>query len=51
MSLGYESVTGNVDLNKLLLKGGMNSMLTTVGLIVNAMASGGAMSQTGLLEL
>ncbi|MDA9090994.1 Na+/H+ antiporter NhaC [bacterium] len=50
MFLGYESVTGNVDLDKLLSKGGMDSMLTTVGLIINAMAFGGAMSRTGLLE-
>ena len=50
MFLGYSSVTGNVDLDQLLSKGGMASMLTTVGLIINAMAFGGAMSHTGLLE-
>jgi NhaC family Na+:H+ antiporter len=48
--LGYSSVTGNVDLDALLSKGGMDSMLNTVGLIINAMAFGGAMSRTGLLE-
>lgn len=50
MFLGYSSVTGNADLDALLSKGGMNSMLNTVGLIINAMAFGGAMSRTGLLE-
>tara|TARA_B110001452_G_scaffold69584_1_gene56194 strand:+ start:9278 stop:10738 length:1461 start_codon:yes stop_codon:yes gene_type:complete len=50
MFLGYSSVTGNVDLDQLLSKGGMASMLTTVGLIINAMAFGGAMSHTGLLK-
>jgi NhaC family Na+:H+ antiporter len=50
MFLGYSSVTGNVDLDALLSKGGMDSMLNTVGLIINAMAFGGAMSRTGLLE-
>ena len=50
MFLGYSSVTGNADLDALLSKGGMDSMLNTVGLIINAMAFGGAMSRAGLLE-
>ena len=36
-------------LDALLSKGGMSSMLTTVGLVINAMAFGGAMARTGLL--
>ena len=50
MFLGYSSDSGNQSLDALLSKGGMSSMLTTVGLIINAMAFGGAMARTGLLE-
>jgi NhaC family Na+:H+ antiporter len=50
MFLGYSSVSGNESLDSLLTKGGMSNMLTTVGLIINAMAFGGAMARTGLLE-
>ena len=50
MLLGYSSVSGNESLDSLLTKGGMSNMLTTVGLIINAMAFGGAMARTGLLE-
>ena len=49
MFAGFTSVTDNPDLDKLLSKGGMKSMLGTVGLIINAMAFGGAMARTGLL--
>lgn len=48
MFLGYNSVSGNESLDALLSKGGMSSMLTTVGLVINAMAFGGAMARTGL---
>ena len=50
MFLGYSSVTGNEALDTLLSKGGMSNMLTTVGLVINAMAFGGAMRRTGLLQ-
>jgi NhaC family Na+:H+ antiporter len=50
MFLGYSSNSGNESLDALLTKGGMSNMLTTVGLIINAMAFGGAMARTGLLE-
>ena len=50
MFLGYTSVSGNESLDSLLSKGGMSSMLTTIGLVVNAMAFGGAMARTGLLS-
>jgi NhaC family Na+:H+ antiporter len=50
MFLGYTSITGNEALDTLLSKGGMSNMLMTVGLVVNAMAFGGAMRITGLLE-
>jgi NhaC family Na+:H+ antiporter len=49
MFLGYNSATGNESLDALLSKGGMSSMLTTIGLVINAMAFGGAMARTGLL--
>ena len=49
MFLGYNSVSGNESLDELLTKGGMKNMLTTVGLVINAMAFGGAMARTGLL--
>ena len=49
MFLGYNSVSGNESLDALLSKGGMSSMLTTIGLVINAMAFGGAMARTGLL--
>ena len=50
MFFGYSSSTGNQALDALLTKGGMTSMLNTVGLIINAMAFGGAMARAGLLE-
>ena len=49
MFAGFTSVTDNPALDELLSKGGMRSMLGTVGLIINAMAFGGAMARTGLL--
>lgn len=47
---GYEAQTGNAVLDDLLSKGGMASMLNTVWLIVCAMAFGGVMEKTGLLQ-
>ena len=50
MFLGFSSVSGNESMDALLSKGGMQNMLMTVGLVINAMAFGGAMARTGLLE-
>lgn len=50
MYRGYTSITGNEAMDTLLSKGGMANMLTTIGLVINAMAFGGAMAKTGLLE-
>ena len=50
MFLGFTSVSGNESMDALLSKGGMQNMLMTVGLVINAMAFGGAMARTGLLE-
>jgi len=47
---GYRSETGVAAVDRLLSRGGMGSMLSTVWLIVSAMAFGGAMERAGLLE-
>ncbi|MDR1136210.1 MAG: Na+/H+ antiporter NhaC [Clostridiales Family XIII bacterium] len=46
---GYESVTGNADIDNLLTRGGMDSMLWTVNLIICAMTIGGVMDSSGML--
>ncbi|RLV61477.1 Na+/H+ antiporter NhaC [Parashewanella curva] len=46
---GYTSNTGDTVLDSLLSRGGMSSMVTTVWLILCAMAFGGVMEVTGLL--
>jgi NhaC family Na+:H+ antiporter len=47
---GYQSNIGIPVLDNLLSKGGMSSMLVTVWLIISAMAFGGALQHTGILE-
>lgn len=47
---GYSADTGNAFLDRLLSKGGMSSMLTTVWLIICALALGGVMERLGILE-
>ncbi len=46
---GYTASTGDSVLDDLLSRGGMSSMVTTVWLILSAMAFGGVMEVTGLL--
>ena len=46
---GYVANTGDAVLDSLLSRGGMSSMVTTVWLILCAMAFGGVMEVTGLL--
>ncbi|MDR0424147.1 MAG: Na+/H+ antiporter NhaC, partial [Clostridiales Family XIII bacterium] len=46
---GYESATGNADIDDLLSRGGMDSMLWTVNLIICAMTIGGVMDSSGML--
>ncbi|KPZ72289.1 MULTISPECIES: Na+/H+ antiporter NhaC [unclassified Shewanella] len=46
---GYVANTGDAVLDNLLSRGGMSSMVTTVWLILCAMAFGGVMEVTGLL--
>jgi len=47
---GYTATTGDANLDSLLSRGGMSSMLTTVWLIIAAMSFGAAMEKAGILE-
>jgi NhaC family Na+:H+ antiporter len=47
---GYVSASGNAELDDLLTRGGIGSMLTTIWLIVSAMTFGGVMETSGMLE-
>jgi Na+:H+ antiporter, NhaC family len=47
---GYKLQSGNAALDDLLSRGGMQSMLSTVWLILTAMMFGGVMEATGLLQ-
>ena len=47
---GFSATTGNEDLDSLLSRGGMSSMLTTVWLILSAMTFGAALEKAGVLE-
>lgn len=49
MATGFEIETGYEGLDDLFTRGGMSSMLTTVWLIISAMAFGGVLEYTGLL--
>jgi len=48
---GYTSATGNEMLDSLLSRGGMDSMLNTVWLIMSAMFFGGMMEKSGALSV
>ena len=50
LSSGYKLTSGNAALDELLSRGGMESMLNTVWLILAAMMFGGVMEVTGLLQ-
>lgn len=47
---GYESTTNIEAIDSLLSRGGMNSMMWTVSLILCAMTFGGVMERTGMLQ-
>ena len=47
---GYTSNTGNAEVDSLLSRGGMASMLNTIWLIITAMTFGAVMEVTGLLQ-
>lgn len=46
---GYVSTTGVAEVDELLTRGGMSSMLTTIWLIITALAFGAVMEHTGML--
>ncbi|MFT9497586.1 Na+/H+ antiporter NhaC [Anaerosolibacter sp.] len=48
---GYESATGVAAVDELLTRGGLDSMMWTVSLILIAMAFGGTMEKTGMLQV
>ena len=48
---GYTSSTGDARIDELLTRGGMQSMLDTVWLILSAMVFGGVMEKTGMLQV
>lgn len=50
MHYGYESHTGIVAVDELLTRGGLDSMLWTVSLIICALSFGGVLEKTGMLE-
>jgi NhaC family Na+:H+ antiporter len=50
MATGFTIETGYEGLDSLFSRGGMTSMLTTVWLIISAMAFGGVLEYTGLLS-
>jgi NhaC family Na+:H+ antiporter len=47
---GYSAATGDENLDSLLSRGGMSSMLNTVWLIIAALSFGAAMEKAGILE-
>ena len=47
---GFQGTTTNEELNSLISKGGIASMLNTVWLIVSALALGGVLERTGILK-
>jgi NhaC family Na+:H+ antiporter len=47
---GYRSNTGNADIDQLISRGGMESMLNTVWLIITALSFGGVVEKVGVLD-
>lgn len=47
---GFEASTGNEDVDALLTRGGMNSMMYTISLVIVAMMFGGVMERTNQLK-
>ncbi len=50
MHYGYESLTGIEAVDQLLTRGGLDSMLWTVSLILCALSFGGILEKTGMIE-
>ena len=51
MQNGFTSETGNVILDDLLTRGGLQSMMWTISLIMCALTFGGILEKTGMLEV
>lgn len=51
MHYGYEAETGNAITDKLLNRGGLDSMMWTIGLIMFALAFGGILEKCGFVEV
>lgn len=47
---GYVSTTGVVEVDELLTRGGMSSMLVTIWLIITALSFGAVLEHTGMLQ-
>jgi NhaC family Na+:H+ antiporter len=50
LASGYKASTGNAALDILVTRGGMDSMLNTIWLIITALAFGGVVEKCGVLE-
>jgi NhaC family Na+:H+ antiporter len=50
LASGYKSTTGIAPLDELASRGGMASMLNTIWLVISALAFGGVIERTGVLE-
>ena len=50
LASGYKASTGNATLDILVTRGGMDSMLNTIWLIISALAFGGVVEKCGVLE-
>lgn len=50
MSNGFVSATGDMAIDDLLSRGGMGNMLTTIWLIMTALAFGGVIEKSGILD-
>ncbi|MFT4066081.1 Na+/H+ antiporter NhaC family protein [Paraburkholderia sp.] len=50
LASGYKASTGNAQLDILVTRGGMESMLNTIWLIITALAFGGVVEKCGVLE-
>lgn len=51
MHYGYETETGNAIADTLLNRGGLDSMMWTIGLIIFALAFGGILEKCGFIEV
>ncbi|WP_417668594.1 Na+/H+ antiporter NhaC [Roseibium sp.] len=49
LATGYTSNTGNPEIDQLLSRGGMSGMMTTIWLILTALAFGGVVERVGIL--